>query len=138
VFGEARGESVKGQLAVAYTIVNRVSHRGYPSTVHAVAYQTYGRNHQYNTLDCSTHNSSWENAKSQVTREYNNSIKAASDALCQQETDPTTCATDYCAFDPCSSTNSNIYWIATQKQQIGHHYFVCREKANGKKRIINQ
>lgn len=39
VFGEARGESTEGQIAVAYTIVNRISHAGYPSNLDAVVHQ---------------------------------------------------------------------------------------------------
>ena len=39
VFGEARGEPMEGQLAVAYTIVNRVNHEGYPNTLKRVVFQ---------------------------------------------------------------------------------------------------
>lgn len=130
VFGEARGESTEGQLAVAYTIVNRVSHAGYPNNLYSVVHQTYGSGiYQYNTLSDPRHTTQWEAAKRMNTPEYRNAIKAAEDALCCRVSDPTTCATDYCAHDPCSATSSNRYWQATNKMHIGHHYFVCRVPA---------
>lgn len=129
VFGEARGEPTEGQLAVAYTVVNRVSHAGYPDTLYEVVHQTYGNRYQYNTLDLPQHEIQWEEAKRMNTLEYRNAIKAAEDALCCRVSDPTTCATDYCARDPCSATMTNHYWIATHKMHIGKHYFVCRVRA---------
>lgn len=120
VFGEARGESTEGQLAVAYTIVNRVSHAGYPNNLYSVVHQTYGSGiYQYNTLSDPHHTTQWEEAKRMNTPEYRNAIKAAEDALCCRVSDPTTCATDYCAHDPCSATSSNRYWRATNKMHIG-------------------
>ena len=129
VFGEARGESSEGQLAVAYTVVNRVAHDGYPSTLDDVVYQKYGSHYQYNTLDHASHKKAWKKAKKDNAATYTNAITAASGALCGTESDPTTCATDFCAEDPCSATNDNKYWIAYNKQQIGSHWFVCRKAA---------
>lgn len=130
VFGEARGESMEGQLAVAYTVVNRVSHAGYPNNLYSVVYQKYGNGiYQYNTLSDPYHTTQWKDAKRMNRLEYRNAIKAAEDALCCRVSDPTRCATDYCAYDPCSATSSNRYWQATNKMQIGHHYFVCRKSA---------
>uniref|UniRef100_K1PCK0 Spore cortex-lytic enzyme n=1 Tax=Magallana gigas TaxID=29159 RepID=K1PCK0_MAGGI len=132
VFGEARGETARGQLAVAYSIVNRINHSGYPNTLNAVVNQkTAGGAYQYETLGVAAHTKAWNVAKKGNTQEYKNAIKASSDALCGRVSDPTTCATDYCAYDPCSATNSNKYWTATNKIQIGRHYFVCRVKASG-------
>ncbi|XP_062577308.1 spore cortex-lytic enzyme-like [Saccostrea cucullata] len=133
VFGEARGEPMRGQLAVAYSIVNRKNHQGYPNTINDVVYQkrSNGREHQYDTLDLPGHTRAWNDAKNRNTQEYQNAIKASGDALCNRERDPTGCATDYCAFDPCHSTTSNSWWTATNKIQIGNHYFVCRVPASG-------
>lgn len=39
VYGEARGESYKGQVAVAATVLNRVSHASFPNTIAGVIYQ---------------------------------------------------------------------------------------------------
>lgn len=39
VYGEARGESYKGQVAVAATVLNRVAHSSFPNTVAGVIYQ---------------------------------------------------------------------------------------------------
>jgi spore germination cell wall hydrolase CwlJ-like protein len=41
VYYEARGESFKGQVLVAKTILNRVSNKYYPNTVCDVVYQPY-------------------------------------------------------------------------------------------------
>lgn len=132
MFGEARGETARGQLAVAYSIVNRINHSGYPNTLNAVVNQkTAGGAYQYETLGVAAHTKAWNDAKNGNTQEYRNATEASSDALCGTKSDPTTCATDYCAYDPCSATNSNKYWTATKKIQIGRHYFVCREKASG-------
>nr|WP_237072672.1 cell wall hydrolase [Pseudaestuariivita rosea] len=45
LYFEARGESVKGQFAVAEVIMNRVENRRYPDTVCAVINQGTGRKH---------------------------------------------------------------------------------------------
>ncbi|XP_078334192.1 spore cortex-lytic enzyme-like isoform X2 [Crassostrea virginica] len=130
VFGEARGEPMEGQLAVAYTIVNRVNHQGYPNTLKQVVFQkTGGDIYQYNTLSEFAHEKAWIDARIDNTTEYRNAVKASGDALCGNIADPTGCATDYCAYDPCSATNSNKWWKATNKKKIGNHYFVCRERA---------
>ena len=39
VYGEARGESYKGQVAVAATVLNRVAHSSFPNTIAGVIYQ---------------------------------------------------------------------------------------------------
>lgn len=39
VYGEARGETYKGQVAVAATVLNRVSHASFPNTIAGVIYQ---------------------------------------------------------------------------------------------------
>ena len=46
VFGEARDESYESQLAVAYTVVNRVNHAGYPNTLDGVINQKYTGGYQ--------------------------------------------------------------------------------------------
>ena len=134
VYGEARGESDVGQLAVAYTIVNRIHHSGYPNTLHGVVYQTYSGGHQYNTLDVQGHTDDWNRDKRTSASAYTRAINAATGALCGTKADPITSAchaTDYCARNPCSATTTNRYWVATHKTHIGHHWFVCREKHSG-------
>lgn len=132
MFGEARGEPLIGQLAVAYSIVNRINHVAYPNTLNAVVYQrTSSGGFQYETLDLTSHDQDWNYAKRTNTFEYVNAIIASRNALCGWRPDPTVCATDYCAFDPCHSTNSNPWWTAVNKMQIGHHFFVCRVPATG-------
>lgn len=125
MFGEARGESSEGQLAVAYSIVNRVNHKGYPNTLNKVVYQKYGKIYQYNTLSEPAHDKAWADAKKSNTTEYRNAVKAYGDALCGRVSDPTKYATNYCAYDPCSATNSNKWRKAINKTNTGKHYFVC-------------
>ena len=43
IYFEARGESYRGQVAVAQTIMNRVAHPDYPSTICGVVYQNQHR-----------------------------------------------------------------------------------------------
>eukprot|EP00105_Crassostrea_gigas_P012915 XP_011429068.1 PREDICTED: uncharacterized protein LOC105329491 [Crassostrea gigas] len=132
VFGEARGEPMRGQIAVAYSIVNRINHEGYPNDVNSVVYQRMSTGgYQYETLDLASHTRAWNDAKNRNTWEYRNAIKASRDVLCGRVSDPTRCATDYCAFDPCHATKSNQWWRATNKMRIGNHYFVCRVRTSG-------
>ncbi|VDI66573.1 Hypothetical predicted protein [Mytilus galloprovincialis] len=112
VFGESRGEPFEGQRAVAYTMVNRANHSGFPNSVRDVANQrtTSGR-HQYETLDLPAHNSAWEDHKRRNTEEYRNAMSASRDALGRRSADPTHGAT---SFNQSPGPN---------KSQIGHHYF---------------
>jgi spore germination cell wall hydrolase CwlJ-like protein len=43
IYFEARGEPEDGQFAVGHVILNRVAHKGYPSTVCGVVYQNANR-----------------------------------------------------------------------------------------------
>lgn len=130
VFGEARGEPREGQIAVAYSIVNRIKHEGYPNSLTAVVNQTTETGgYQYHTLDLESHTQAWNEAKVEQTLEYNNTIEASRDVLCVGVKDPTTCATDFCALDPCPATASNPWWTTINKIKLGNHYFVCRVPA---------
>ncbi|CAC5380066.1 unnamed protein product [Mytilus coruscus] len=98
VFGEASGESPKGQLEVAYTIVNRISHAGFPNSLDGVIDQTYtsgGKTyHHYNTLDDSGHDQRWKASKTPGAIEhaaYNSAITQAGHALCATKSDPMSC-----------------------------------------------
>ncbi|XP_062622066.1 spore cortex-lytic enzyme-like [Saccostrea cucullata] len=134
VFGEARGESSQGQIAVAYTIVNRIRSNLYPNTLDGVISVTYTfggkRYHEYNTLDVQSHTLEWENAKKKYTPVYRRAIIVARDALCGNRSDPTTCAVAYCAtsIKDCSATKDNEYSRVTKTITIGRHVFVCRVK----------
>lgn len=59
---------------------------------------------------------------------FKNAIKAVDDALWDKVSDPTTCVVNFCAKDPCPSTDSNKYWMATNKIKIKKHFFVSRVK----------
>ncbi|CAG2223458.1 unnamed protein product [Mytilus edulis] len=129
VFGEASGESDNGKLEVAYTIVNRVNHAGFPNSLNAVVNQTYksgGKTfHHYNTLDNSGHDKRWEAAKKPGATEhaaYNSAITQAGHALCGTKSDPMNCGpVNFCATDPCSATNSNKY--TAYKEKVGRLVF---------------
>lgn len=127
VFGEARGEPFIGQVAVAWTIVNRVNNHqfDYPNTVYQVVYQKHSGIYDYNTMGSKRDTMLWNDAKSKNSTTYQNAIKASSGALCGTIKDPTDCALAYCAYDPCSATSSTKYAIAYNKKKIGQHYFVC-------------
>jgi len=123
VYGESRGESSTGQSAVAHSAINRVKHGGYPNTLDDVINQKYGGNrHQYETLDLSSHDNSWESAKRERNSEYTNAYKASSDALSGRSRDPTGGATSFAADNPNPATSSN-QWYRTEKTKIGNHYF---------------
>lgn len=123
---------MRGQIAVAYSIVNRINHQGYPNDLNAVVYQRMSTGgYQYETLDLAHHTQAWNDARNRNTQEYINAINASRDVLCGRVSDPTGCATDYCAFDPCHATESNQWWRATNKMRIGNHYFVCRVSTSG-------
>jgi spore germination cell wall hydrolase CwlJ-like protein len=47
VFFEARGEPIKGQYAVAFTVINRRDHHRWPDTVYDVVHQRIRGNCQY-------------------------------------------------------------------------------------------
>jgi spore germination cell wall hydrolase CwlJ-like protein len=128
VFGEARGESTTGQLAVAYTVVNRINSNLYPNTLDGVLGAKYGSHHEYNTLDEHSHDTAWSSAKRHDTLEYQHAIQAARYALCGTRSDPTTCATAYCAtyIHHCSALQDNRYSRVTKQITIGGHTFVCR------------
>lgn len=130
VYGEARNQIQRGQLAVAYTIVNRVHSSVYPNTFHNVIYATYTSHghtyYEYNALDVASNEHKWAEAKLHHTTVYQNAIQAAKGALCGLESDPTNGATAYCAYDPCSATTDNRYTRAINKMKIGDHWFVKR------------
>ncbi|XP_063401981.1 uncharacterized protein LOC134686233 [Mytilus trossulus] len=139
VFGEASGEPADTQLAVAFTIINRMNHMSYPNTLNGVVYQTHtsgGRTrHLYKTLDNPDHDKRWEAAKPDKAEEhlaYEAAITAAGHALCDTGSDPMRCGPiTFCALNPCSSTSSNRYWCVSEKSKIGNHWFACFEKHFG-------
>lgn len=104
VYAEARGEVYKGQVAVAATVLNRVSSSSFPSTISGVIYQsgayTCVSDGQINLTADST------------------SIKAAQDAI--NGWDPTYGCIYY--FNPDTATSSWI-WSRTQVITIGKHIF---------------
>lgn len=104
VYGEARGESYTGQVAVAAVVLNRVKSSSFPNTISGVIYQggafTAVSDGQINLTPDST------------------ARKAAQDAL--NGWDPTYGAIYY--FNPNTATNSWI-WSRPQTVTIGRHIF---------------
>ncbi|XP_022319390.2 spore cortex-lytic enzyme-like [Crassostrea virginica] len=131
VFGEARGQPTEAKLGVAYTIINRIRHEAYPNNLYSVIFErmTNG-DYQFETLNNANDTSQWRNAKIENDPEYNDVFQATVDALCRWKDDPTECATNFCSVDPCPATDSNPWWLAVKKRQLGGLYFVCRVSAS--------
>ena len=104
VYGEARGESYTGQVAVAAVVLNRVKHSSFPNTISGVVYQS-------GAFDCVS--------DGQINLAPNETAKkAAQDAL--NGWDPTYGAIYY--FNPATATNKWI-WSRPMTVTIGKHRF---------------
>ena len=104
VYGEARGESYTGQVAVAAVVLNRVKNSAFPNTISGVVYQA-------GAFDCVS--------DGQINLTPNESAKkAAQDAL--NGWDPTYGAIYY--FNPATATNKWI-WSRPMTVTIGKHRF---------------
>lgn len=104
VHAEARGEEYRGKVAVAATVLNRVSHPSFPSTVAGVIYQS-------GAYTCVS--------DGQINLEPDEeSKKAAQDAI--NGWDPTSGCIYY--FNPNTATSSWI-WSRPQVITIGKHIF---------------
>lgn len=104
VYGEARGESYKGQVAVAATVLNRVAHNSFPNSIAGVIYQ----NGAYTAV-----------SDGQINLTPNSTArKAAQDAI--NGWDPTSGCIYY--FNPNTATSSWI-WSRQQVITIGKHIF---------------
>ena len=104
VYAEARGESYKGQVAVAAVVLNRVSSSSFPNTISGVIYQT-------GAFSCVS-NGSINNTPNDAA------IRAALDAM--NGWDPTNGCLYY--YNPGKTSDS---WIRTRTvvTVIGNHYF---------------
>ena len=104
VYGEARGESYTGQVAVAAVVLNRVKSSSFPNTISGVVYQS-------GAFDCVS--------DGQINLAPNETAKkAAQDAL--NGWDPTYGAIYY--FNPATATNKWI-WSRPMTVTIGKHRF---------------
>mgnify|MGYP001622962621 CR=1 FL=1 len=104
VYGEARGESYTGQVAVAAVVLNRVKNSAFPNTISGVVYQA-------GAFDCVS--------DGQINLTPNETAKkAAQDAL--NGWDPTYGAIYY--FNPATATNKWI-WSRPMTVIIGKHRF---------------
>lgn len=104
VYAEARGESYKGQVAVAAVVLNRVASASFPNTISGVIYQS-------GAFSC-VGNGSINNTPS------SDAIRAALDAM--NGWDPTNGCLYY--YNPKKTNDS---WIRTRTvvTVIGNHYF---------------
>ena len=104
VYGEARGEPYKGMVAVAATVLNRVSDARFPNTIAGVIYQA-------GAYTCVS--------DGQINLEPNSQAKkAAQDAI--NGWDPTSGCIYY--FNPNTATSKWI-WSRPQIMTIGKHIF---------------
>ncbi len=104
VYGEARGESYIGQVAVAAVVLNRVKSSLFPNTIAGVIYQSGA----FDAVSDGQINLSPDDT----------AIKAAQDAL--NGWDPSNGAIYY--FNPSTATNQWI-WSRTETVTIGKHRF---------------
>ena len=104
IYGEARGEPYKGMVAVAATVLNRVSNSKFPNTIAGVIYQR-------GAYTCVSDGQINMTANEQ-------SKKAAQDAI--NGWDPTYGCIYY--FNPNTATSSWI-WSRPQVITIGSHIF---------------
>lgn len=104
VHAEARGESYRGQVAVAAVVLNRVSSSSFPNTISGVIYQT-------GAFSCVS-NGSINNTPNDTA------VRAALDAM--NGWDPTNGCLYY--YNPGKTSDS---WIRTRTvvTVIGNHYF---------------
>ena len=104
VYAEARGESYKGQVAVAAVVLNRVASASFPNTISGVIYQS-------GAFSCVSNGSINKTPDSTA-------IRAALDAL--NGWDPTGGCLYY--YNPKATRDK---WIRTRtvKTVIGNHYF---------------
>ena len=104
IYGEARGESYTGQVAVGAVVMNRVRSSSFPNTVSGVVYQS-------GAFDCVS--------DGQINMSPNDTArKAAQDAL--NGWDPSYGAIYY--FNPSTATNKWI-WSRPMTITIGKHRF---------------
>ena len=102
VYGEARGESYTGQVAVAAVVLNRVKHSSFPNTISGVIYQS-------GAFDAVS--------DGQINLTPNSTArKAAQDAM--NGWDPSYGAIYY--FNPSTATNKWI-WSRPMTVTIGKH-----------------
>lgn len=104
IYGEARGESYTGQVAVGAVVLNRVKSSSFPNTISGVIYQSYA----FTAV-----------ADGQINLKPNaTAIAAAKDAM--NGWDPTGGALYY--YNPSTATSS---WIYSRKTltTIGNHVF---------------
>jgi N-acetylmuramoyl-L-alanine amidase len=106
IYGEARGESYEGQVAVGAVILNRVKHSSFPNTIAGVIYQSGA----FTAVDDGQINLPVP-TDSSVT-------KAAQDAI--NGWDPTNGCIYY--FNPSTATSSWI-WSRQIVKTIGKHHF---------------
>ncbi len=104
VYGEARGESYTGQVAVAAVVLNRVKSSLFPNTISGVVYQS-------GAFDCVS------DGQINLTPDAT-ARKAAQDAI--NGWDPTYGAIYY--FNPATATNKWI-WSRPMTVTIGKHRF---------------
>ena len=104
VYGEARGETYTGKVAVAAVVLNRVKNSAFPNTISGVIYQSGA----FTAVSDGQINLSPDSS----------AIKAAQDAL--NGWDPSYGAIYY--FNPNTATSSWI-WSRPQTVTIGNHIF---------------
>lgn len=115
VYYEARGETVRGQMAVAEVVLNRVRHRAYPDTICEVVYQGSDR-----ATGCQfSFTCDGSNARAPRGRAWRQSQLVAKHAMLGFAPQMTRQATHYHT----TAVNPNWSGSLVQTRQIGVHVF---------------
>ncbi|HEU5140131.1 MAG TPA: cell wall hydrolase [Bacillales bacterium] len=104
VYAEARGESLKGQVAVASVVLNRIDSGKFPDTVSGVIYERHA-------FTCVQNGTFYDQPNKEAYRAV---------YLAIQGWDPSYGSLYY--FNP-SKAKSDWIWSRPQTVQIGHHIF---------------
>jgi len=124
IYHEARGESRKGQIGVAFVTINRVKHSNYPDDICGVVHQgptyTNWKGNEWPipfqcqfTWDCDGRSDDIENVNA-----WNESVKVAAVVMTGLLTDPTHGATHY--YNPKKASPN---WGFPITAYIGDHAF---------------
>jgi len=108
VYAEARGESYRGQVAVAATVLNRLKDPRYPNTISGIIYQVVNGRYQFSPV---------QNGQINLPADET-ARRAVYDALAGY--DPTGGATTF--YNP-SKTSDSWVWSRQSIIKIGNHVF---------------
>ena len=131
IYGEARGESEKGMVAVAYVIKNRTEDKRWPSSPEKVVKQKY----QFSSWNANDVNLKIITALSPNSSFYKNIANIVKSVWAGSVTDPTNGSVYYFAPAGMPGGKPPKWWpdaVAESKGQIhiGNHFFAGKKQAS--------